>query len=125
MLLIHQQEYLEKARSYIQNSSEATVSVEDIKGIWVSSDDDQVILDVKESFAEFFPNVEPERVILISGRSSGTTDVFSRHWIPTTMQGMVSQGGSPEIVGASNAESRKNMYQYTFFCTINIYFRRT
>lgn len=107
MLLIHQQEYLEKARSYIQTSTEATVSVDDIRGIWVSSDDDQVIFDVKELSAEFFPNVEPERVIWISGRPSETTDASSSNGIPTRVQGMVSQRGSPEIVVASNAESRK------------------
>ena len=122
MLLIHQQEYLEKARSYIQNSSEATVSVDDMKGIWLSSDDDQVIFDVKESFAEFFPNVEPERVIWISGRPSETTDASSSNGIPTRVQGMVSQGGCPEIVGASNAESRKNMYyQNTFFSYLYVF----
>ncbi|CAN0115382.1 unnamed protein product [Ascophyllum nodosum] len=77
------QEYLEKARSYIQNSTEATVKVDDIRGIWVSSDDSQVIFDAKESFAQYFPNVERERVVCASSREFGTTNGSSSNPTPT------------------------------------------
>ena len=90
---------MEKARSYIQNSTEATVKVDDIRGIWVSSDDSQVIFDAKESFAQYFPNVERERVVCASSREFGTTNGSSSNPTPTRVQYMVSATG--KVDGAS------------------------
>ena len=83
-----EQEYLQKARSYIQNSTEASVSVEDIKGIWVSYNDDDVLFQVKESLGNFFPNIIPERVLGISNRSFRNYKA-SGDALPTTSNGMV------------------------------------
>lgn len=54
---------MQKALSYIQDPTEVTVSVDDIKGIWVSSDDKTVISDVQQAFDKYFPKVEQERVV--------------------------------------------------------------
>ena len=83
------QEYLEAARSYITTSTDVTVSVEDIRGIWVSSDDDSVLSDVKQAFAEFFPNVELERIVWISNHSLTNDFEASENNVPTRTKTMV------------------------------------
>ena len=83
------QEYLQAASSYMKNSTKATVSIEDIRGIWVSSDDESVMADVKETFSEFFPNVELEKIVWISGRSFTNDTKPSRDPLATTTQTMV------------------------------------
>lgn len=66
------------------------MSVHDIKGIWVASDGKNVASEVKTLFAEFFPNVELERIVWISNRAVETTkDVPSDKPIPTRMNSMV------------------------------------
>ena len=89
------QEYLQAASSYIRHSTEATVSIEDIRGIWVSSDDESVISDVTKTFPEFFPNVEIERVVWISGRSFTNDMNTSKGPLATSTKSMV-RGDKPQ-----------------------------
>lgn len=70
------------------------MSVNDIKGIWVSSDDKQVVSDVKESFAEFFPNVELERIVWISDRASENASSSDSDPLPTKANFMVCATGN-------------------------------
>lgn len=49
--------YFEKASAFLSVSGQ-NLSAADITGIWLSSDDDTVITEVKELAPHFFPNVE-------------------------------------------------------------------
>ena len=93
------QEYLEAARSYIMNPMGVNVSVEDIRGIWVCSDDDSVLSDVKQAFAEFFPNVELERILWISNHTLTNDLKTSEVDVPTDTKEMV--GDAIKALGAS------------------------
>ena len=43
--------------------------ISDVKGIWVSSDDPAVILEMKRLAPGFFPNVDEANIVWISSRA--------------------------------------------------------
>ena len=90
------QEYLRMASAYIYNSTEATISVNDVRGIWVSSDDEEIVSAIKQSFVDFFPNVEPESVVWISGRAFQTT-AASEGALPTVSTVMVGEARKMDV----------------------------
>ncbi|CAN0466623.1 unnamed protein product [Ectocarpus sp. 12 AP-2014] len=59
--------YFENAVNYI-NSSASTVGVTDITGLWLSTDDDSVVDEVKELVSGYFPGTTPDSVLCITGR---------------------------------------------------------
>ncbi|CAM9141048.1 unnamed protein product, partial [Ascophyllum nodosum] len=106
------QEYLRMASAYIYNSTEATISVNDVRGIWVSSDDEEIVSAIKQSFVDFFPNVEPESVVWISGRAFQTT-AASEGALPTVST--VMEYGSYVVLFAElEMLSQANVFVGTF-----------
>lgn len=79
---------MQKALSYIESSAELSLSVDDIREIWVSSDDEAVASEVKQSFPDLFPYVGPQRVIGNSDRTSMNMKTPSGN-LPTTSNDMV------------------------------------
>ncbi|CAN0471407.1 unnamed protein product [Ectocarpus sp. 12 AP-2014] len=59
--------YFENAVNYI-NSSASTIGVTDITGLWLSTDDDSVVDEVKELVSGYFPGTTPDSVLCITGR---------------------------------------------------------
>lgn len=66
-----------------------SLSVDYIRGIWVSSNDENVLVEVKRSYAAFSPNVDQERVTEISSRAFSTEKSPSGDALSTTSNGMV------------------------------------
>lgn len=66
------QVYLKNASKFLEDSPQG-VSVEDITGLWVASDDPSVIGEMQSLAQQYFPNVGPESVIWISGRTATKT----------------------------------------------------
>ena len=59
---------MSRAKKYLEDdASETRTSVDEIKSIWVASDDDDVVDQVKALATQYFPNVVPENVAWISG----------------------------------------------------------
>ncbi|CAN0316971.1 unnamed protein product [Ectocarpus sp. 6 AP-2014] len=59
--------YFENAVNYL-NSSASSVDVTDITGLWLSTDDDSVIDEVKEMVSGYFPGTTPDSVLCVTGR---------------------------------------------------------
>lgn len=56
------------ARKYLgDDTATGRTPVDKIKAIWVASDDDNAVDEVRALLPDFFPNVEPENVAWISG----------------------------------------------------------
>ena len=102
------QEYLRTASAYIYNSTEATISVNDVRGIWVSSDDAEIVSAIKQSFVDFFPNVEPGSVVWISGRAFQTT--------------AASEGTLPTMANVMVREARKMDVEPIVIITVRLFF---
>lgn len=83
-------EYLSRAASALRQGVAGNgTSSDDIKGIWVSSDDPTVISEVKQLAADFFPNVGEANIIWISSRA--VSGIPNRNGtIPTATYAMVS-----------------------------------
>ncbi|CAM9804238.1 unnamed protein product [Ectocarpus sp. 8 AP-2014] len=59
--------YFENAVNYL-HSSASTVGVTDITGLWLSTDDDSVIDEVKDMVSGYFPGTTPDSVLCVTGR---------------------------------------------------------
>ncbi|CAM9473235.1 unnamed protein product [Ectocarpus sp. 13 AM-2016] len=59
--------YFENAVKYL-NSSVSTVGVVDITGLWLSTDDESVVHEVKEMASGYFPGTTPDSVLSITAR---------------------------------------------------------
>lgn len=69
--------YLQSAVEYFENNS--TMNVDDIKGIWLASDDPTVILEVIELASIYFPNIPEDSIIFSSDnkyKEATTTSVL-------------------------------------------------
>lgn len=64
--LIETERYLASAAEYLR-STEGVTPVEEIEGIWVASDDSSVVDEVKEHWSKYFPNVNEDKIVWISG----------------------------------------------------------
>lgn len=62
------------AVAYLE-TAESQVNVEDIRGIWVSSDDGGVVGRVKEIAPDYFPNVEVNAIFWADGGVEGGPEV--------------------------------------------------
>lgn len=58
-------EYLEAAVNYLAEDSSRT-PIDDIKGIWVASDDSSVVGEVRKLARTYFPNVSSENILFVS-----------------------------------------------------------
>ncbi|CAM9139363.1 unnamed protein product [Ascophyllum nodosum] len=105
-------EYLRTASAYIYNSTEATISVNDVRGIWVSSDDAEIVSAIKQSFVDFFPNVEPGSFVWISGRAFQTT-AASEGTLPT-MANVMEYGSYVVLFAELEMLSQANVFVGTF-----------
>lgn len=82
---------MEAASTYLQEATEEdSPTVEDIAGIWLSSDDDDALQEVKKLAQHYFPNVDPDKIIWISGRLPMRVDpVYMGHLLTLTKDRMV------------------------------------
>lgn len=64
------QEYLSTAADYLLNSSHGR-PIEDIKGIWVASDDPNVAGEIRANASKYFPNVERDSIVWVSDGVEG------------------------------------------------------
>ncbi|CAM9288060.1 unnamed protein product [Ectocarpus sp. 13 AM-2016] len=78
------QVYLEAAASTLRNSTEGVDGPNSIVGLWVSSDDSNVVPEVKELASRYFPNVQDERVVSISFRTKAPAQHGNNDELPTT-----------------------------------------
>lgn len=106
--LVYRQDYLAAAAEYLRNTEGAT-PVEEIKGIWVASDDSSVLGEVQEHWSKYFPNVERDMIVWISGDGGVATHtnrqvLFSRSWplwyFLSTLQLVVHNAPNIYYVGA-------------------------
>lgn len=56
-------------------SNDTDLAVEDIKGIWVASDDAEVVARVKEIAPSYLPNVSNDTIFWASGGVEGGPDI--------------------------------------------------
>lgn len=86
--------YLEKAVNYLSNSTRKTLlSVADISGVWLSSDDYNVFPEVQRVVPNYFPNVTAERIVSVSARTAFRDSTSAGDNLPTTQNGMVCISG--------------------------------
>lgn len=64
------QEYLSAAVDYINTGAEG-ISVEDIKGIWLASDDPAAVDEVRAAVPAYLPNVANSTVVWVSSGVPG------------------------------------------------------
>lgn len=74
------QDYLEAARNHLEDdTATGRTPVDEIKSIFVASDDENAVNEVRALVSEFFPNVEPENITWISGEGTdGTVQTRSK-----------------------------------------------
>lgn len=84
------QVYLKNASDYIRDSPRG-LSVADITGLWVASDDASVIGEVQSLAQQYFPNIGPESVIWISGRTAPRSKASNEPLLPTHSDDMASK----------------------------------
>eukprot|EP00904_Undaria_pinnatifida_P007288 jgi/Undpi1/368/HiC_scaffold_1.g00364.m1 len=73
------EEYLKEAMKFVDDESSG-LSVEDVKAIWVASDDVAVVHEVRELAGAYFPNVIAEDIVCADGGVEGavkTTDMVT------------------------------------------------
>lgn len=69
------QAYLSAAVEYIQGGdAEDGLSIEDIKGIWVASDDPSAVEEVRAVAPMYLPNVDNSSIVCVSGGVEGGPD---------------------------------------------------
>lgn len=68
------QEYLEAAVEFLEGD-DSQLSVGDIKGIWVASDEPKVVTKVKEIARDYLPNVSEDDVFWASGGVEGGPEI--------------------------------------------------
>lgn len=61
----------------------------DISGIWLSSDDSEVLPELQELVPRYFPSVTADRIVSVISQTSSTDSTPHVHNIPTTQGGMV------------------------------------
>ncbi|CAM9265482.1 unnamed protein product [Ectocarpus sp. 13 AM-2016] len=76
--------YLQAAASILRNSTEGVDGPNSIVGLWVASDDSSVLPEVKGLVSSYFPNVQDERVVSISFRTSAPSPHGHADELPTT-----------------------------------------
>ena len=65
---------MEAARKHLgDNTATGRPPVDEIKSIFVASDDDNAVNEVRALASDFFPNVEPENIAWISGGGKNET----------------------------------------------------
>lgn len=69
-LVFRPKEYLDAAVAYLEGE-ESQLNVEDIKGIWVASDDDRVVEIIKALAPSYLPNVDNSTIYWASGGVEG------------------------------------------------------
>ncbi|CAN0027629.1 unnamed protein product, partial [Laminaria digitata] len=61
-------DYLSAARDYLEDeTASGRTPASEIKAIWVASDDGSAVDEVRALVSDFFPNVESENIVWISG----------------------------------------------------------
>ena len=70
MCVFFQQEYLAAAFNYLEDQPTRT-PVGRIKGIWVASDDENVVNEVRSLAHAYFPNVRNEDIVYVAGGVPG------------------------------------------------------
>lgn len=68
------QEYLSAAVTYLEGD-ETELKVEDIRGIWVASDDSGVVDRIKEIAPRYLPNVDNSTIFWASGGVEGGPEI--------------------------------------------------
>lgn len=68
------QEYLEAAVEFLEGD-DSQLSVGDIKGIWVASDEPKVIAKVKQIAPDYLPNVSEDDIFWASGGVEGGPEI--------------------------------------------------
>lgn len=76
--------YLEKAVEYYEQDS-VSIGVNDLKAIWVASDDSKVIEEVQRTCHKYFPNISKDSIIYASNGING--GVKTRNHVPTSSAG--------------------------------------
>lgn len=69
------EEYLSTAVAYLKGD-ESELNVEDIRGIWIASDDPEVVGKVKELAPGYFPNVQNSAIFWASGGVDGGPEIL-------------------------------------------------
>lgn len=68
------QEYLSAAVAYLEGD-ETQLNVEDIRGIWVASDDSGVVDRIKEIAPSYLPNVDNSTIFWAAGGVEGGPEI--------------------------------------------------
>ncbi|CAM9717302.1 unnamed protein product [Ectocarpus sp. 12 AP-2014] len=99
--------YLQAAESFLGNSTEGEVGPSSITGLWVASDDSSVLQEVKALASNYFPKVQPERVVSISFRTEAPALHSDGVKLPSTSRSMTYElyvGLHAELYMMSHAE---------------------
>lgn len=84
------QTYLEAAVRRLGESDIPSSGVDSITGIWVSSDDSNVLPEVQELAPRYFPAVREDRIVSVSFRTDAPGQRMAGVELPTTTHQMVS-----------------------------------